>query len=216
MGSRSRIALLALAVVIAVLVVAVPAQAGAVKTGSAQMTVGPQYATELAAKGVDIAAVSPATLKIKFSKAGNEFFWLRVPMVAKSGGKASTYSPSTGKGIFYHSGSIRIVDPSGVPTHEIFRAEGIRIIALAKNSYQMSVSYPEAAVSGAVGTTYKRITLAVSTSAPKVTHSGTAYRINGVQFKLTKEGDEAIFSVIGVHLDTSKVIFDTNLLPVLR
>jgi hypothetical protein len=37
-----------------------------------------------------------------------------------------------------------------------------------------------------------------------------------VQFKLTKEGDEAIFSVIGVHLDTSKVIFDTNLLPVLQ
>ena len=60
-----------------------------------------------------------------------------------------------------------------------------------------------------------RVTLATSTHAAKVTHSGKSYKINGVQFKLTTAGEAAIFGVIGVHLDTTKVIFDTDLLPVL-
>ena len=50
------------------------------------------------------------------------------------------WSPSTGKGTFYHSGSIRFVEATAT-AHKIFRAEGIRIIANSKTSYTMSVSY---------------------------------------------------------------------------
>jgi hypothetical protein len=216
MGSRSRYALLALAILVAMLVIAVPASAATVAAGSSQMTVSPAYVTELAAKGVDVATVSPATMKIKFNATGNEYLWVRVPMTMKAGTKTSTYNPATFKGTFYHRGSIRIVDPSAAPTHEIFRAEGIRIYATGKDAYSMSVSYPEAATNVGVGTTYDRVTLATSTHATKITHNGKSYRINGVQFTLTAEGEAAIFSVIGVHLDTAKVIFNTDLLPVLK
>ena len=58
--------------------------------------------------------------------------------------------------------------------------------------------------------------LATSTHAPKITHSGKAYKIDGVQFKLTDAGVAAIYSVLGVNLDKTKVIFDTDLLPVLQ
>jgi hypothetical protein len=214
MGTRSRWALVALAVVIAVLVIAVPAQAATVAAGSSQLTVGPVYVAELAAKGVDVAPVSPATMVVKFDTKGNEYFWLRVPMIQKSGSNTSTYTPSTFKGTFYHSGSIRLVDPSGVPDH-VFRAEGIRIIASGPNAYAMSVSYAEAPTLG-VGTTYKRITLATSTHQTKIAHSGKAYKINGLQFKLTTAGEAAVFGVLGIHLDTTKVIFSTNLLPILK
>ena len=209
MGTRRRLALLALAVAIAVLVIAVPAQATTVKSGSSQLTVGPAYTAELAAKGVDVAPVSPATMTVKFNSKGNEYFWLRVPM--KTGG---TWNASTGKGTFYHSGSIRLVDPSGTPDN-VFRAEGIQIIASGKNSYAMSVNYAAAATLG-VSTTYDRVTFATSTHATKITHSGKSYRINGLQFKLTAAGEAAVFSVIGIHLDTTKVIFSTNILPVLK
>ena len=46
MGTRSRFALIALAVLVAVLLVAVPAQAGTVKSGSTHLTMGAKYVTE--------------------------------------------------------------------------------------------------------------------------------------------------------------------------
>ena len=99
---------------------------------------------------------------------------------------------------------------------KVFRAEGIWIIANSKTSYSLSVTYPTAAYVNLLGTTYNRVILATSTHAPKITHNGKAYNIDGVQFKLTTEGEAAIYSVIGVHLDKTKVLFDTNLLPVLK
>ncbi len=79
-------------------------------------------------------------MTVKWNKAGNMYYWFRVPMVKTSGGKTSNWSPSTGKGTFYHSGSIRFTEASAT-AHKIFRAEGIRIIANSKTSYTMSVSY---------------------------------------------------------------------------
>lgn len=209
MGTRSRFALIAMAVVIAVLVIAVPAQAGTVKAGSTQMTVGAVYTTELSNQHIDLAAVSPATMKIKFTAKDQMYSWFRVPMVKKSGAKTSTWSPSTFKGTFYHSGSIRFVEATGA-THKIFRAEGIRIIAAGKSSYTMSVSYKTTAGP------YARVNLATSTHMPKITHSGKSYKIDGVQFKLTDAGVAAIHDLLGVNLDMAKVIFNTDLLPVLR
>ena len=108
-----------------------------------------------------------------------------------------------------HTGSLRFVEASAT-THKIFRAEGIRIIATGKNTYDMSVSYKTTAGP------YSRVTLAHSTHAPKITHSGKAYKIDGVQFKLTQAGHDAILAVIGETLDRTTIIFDADLLPVLK
>jgi len=209
MGSRSRFALVALAVLTAVLVIAVPAQASNVKSGSTNLTVSAAYVTELHAKNVSMAAVSPATMKTKWTSKDYMYYWFRVPMVAKSGANRSTYVAKTGTGTFYHSGSLRFVEASAI-AHKIFRVEGIRIIALSKTSYQMSVSYKTAAGP------YARVTLATSTHAPKITHSGKSYKIDGVQFKLTQAGHDAILATIGESLDMTKIIFDTDLLPILK
>jgi hypothetical protein len=208
MRIQSRFALLALAVLLAVLVVAVPAQAGTVKAGNSQMTIGPAYVTELAKLHVTAAPVAPATMQVKWSK-GNMYYWFDVPMAKTSGGQTSAWSPSSGKGTFYHSGSIRFVEASG-STHKVFRAEGIRIIANSKTSYTLSVSYKTTAGP------YARVSLAASTHAPKITHSGKSYKIDGVQFYLTDAGVTAIYSVLGETFDKTKMIFDTDLLPKLQ
>ncbi len=203
MGTRSRLALAGLAVLLAVLVMAVPAQAAGVQKGSTHITVGAAYVTELGAKHVTLAAFAPATQKALWNKSGNMYWWFRVPM--KSGG---TYAPKSGKGTFMHRGSIRFVEASETG-HKIFRAEGIRILALSKTKYQMSVAYKTLAGP------YLRVALAESTHAPKITHKGKAYKIDGLQFKLTQAGHDAILSVIGESLDMTKVIFSTDLLPIL-
>ena len=211
MGTRSRSALIALAVLIAVMVVAVPAQAGTVKSGSTQLTMGANYVTELAKLNIAMAPVAPATMTTKWNSKGNLYYWFRVPMAKTSGGKTSTWSPSTGKGVFYHSGSIRFVEASAT-THKIFRAEGIRIIATSKTSYTMSVSYKP--TSGP----YQRVNFATSTHSTKITKKGKAYTISGVQFYVTPEGQAAAESVLGAgeKLDTTKMIFNVDLLPVLQ
>ena len=211
MRNSGRLALLALAVLLVVLVLAVPAQAATVKKGSSQMTIGAAYVTELAKLNVTPGPVAPVTMKVKFTSKDQMYYWFRVPMVKKSGNNTSTWSPTTGKGTFYHSGSIRFVEASAT-AHKIFRAEGIRIIANSKTSYTMSVSYKP--TSGP----YLRVSLATSTHVPKITHSGKSYKIDGVQFKLTQAGHDAIESVLGAgeSFDMTKVIFATDLLPVLQ
>ena len=92
----------------------------------------------------------------------------------------------------------------------------IQVIATNGNTYSLSVSYPTAAYVNLPGTNYQRVVLATSTHAPKITHSGKSYKIDGVQFKLTTAGRDAINSLIGVVLPTDVVLFDTNLLPVLK
>jgi hypothetical protein len=209
MGTRSRVALVAMAVLVAMLVVALPAMAGTIAKGSSQMTVNAAYTSELSNQHIDLAAVSPATMQTKFTAKDQMYYWFRVPMAKTSGGKTSTWTPSSGKGTFYHNGSIRFVEATG-STHKTFRAEGIQIIAASKTSYTMSVSYKTAAGP------YARVNLAASTHAPKITNTGKSYKIDGVQFRLTTEGQAAIFSVLGVNLDKTKIIFDTDLLPVLK
>jgi hypothetical protein len=211
MGTRNRFALIALAVLIAVLVVAVPAQAGTVKSGSSQLTMGANYVTELAKLNIHMAPVAPATMTTKWNKAGNLYYWFRVPMVKRSGGNTSTWSPTTGKGTFYHKGSIRFVEASAT-AHKIFRAEGIRIIANSKTSYIMSVSYKTTAGP------YARVNFATSSHSTKITKNGKRYTISGVQFYVTPEGQAAVESVLGAgeKLDMTKMIFDADLLPVMQ
>lgn len=211
MGTRRRLALLALAVAIAVLVIAVPAQAGTIAKGSSNMTVSPSLTHTLNTAHVSLSPVAPATMVTKWQKAtGMMYLWFRAPM--KAGGN---WNPTTGVGTFFHNGSIRIAETSTSP-QKVFRAEGIRIIALNKTTYQLSVTYPEAAYMNLLGTNYERVTLATSTHAPKITHNGKSYKIDGVQFKLTPEGIAAIESTIGVKMPGDVVFFDTNLLPVLK
>jgi hypothetical protein len=210
MGTRRRLALLALAVAIAVLVIAVPAQAATVASGSSQMTISPALTHTLTTMHITSAPVSPATQVTKWNKAGAMYWWLRVPM--KSGG---TWNPSTGVGTFMHGGSLRLVETSTSP-QKVFRAEGIQIIATNKNTYSLSVTYPSAAFVNLPAANYQRVTLATSTHAPKITNSGKSYKIVGVQFKLTAAGEAAIYGVIGVHLPTDVIFFNTDILPVLK
>jgi hypothetical protein len=212
MGSRRRLALLALAVCIAVLVVAVPAQAAKVAKGSSNMTISPTLTHSLVTSHITVEPVAPATEVTKWNKSGQMYWWFRVPM--KSGG---SWNPTTGVGTFFHSGSIRIVETSTSP-QKVFRAEGMRIIATNKSTYALSVTYPAttSAVEQLPGTSYTRVTLATSTHAPKITRSGKSYKIDGVQFKLTTEGEAAIFSIIGVHTPKDVIFFDTDILPVLK
>jgi hypothetical protein len=211
MGTRSRFALVALAVLIAVLLVAVPAQAGTVKSGSTHLTMGAKYVTELAKLNIHPAPVAPATMKTKWNKSGNLYYWFSVPMVKKSGALVSSWSPTTGKGVFYHSGSIRLVEASAT-AHKIFRAEGIRIIATSKTNYTMSVSYKTNAGP------YARVNFATSTHKTSIKKNGKRYTIGGVQFYVTPEGQAAVESVLGAgeKLDMTKMIFDVDLLPVLQ
>jgi hypothetical protein len=203
--------LLALAVVIAVLVVAVPAQAAKVAKGSSNMTVGPALTHTLNTEHVALSPVAPVTMVTKWNKtSGQMYLWFRAPM--KSGG---TWNATTGVGTFFHSGSIRIVNTSSSP-QKVFRAEGIRIIATNKNTYALSVTYPVAAFMNLPAASYTRVTLATSTHAPKITRSGKSYKIDGVQFTLTAAGATAIENTIGVKMPTDVVFFDTNILPVLR
>jgi hypothetical protein len=203
--------LLALAVAITVLVIAVPAQAATVAKGSSNMTVGPALTHTLNTDHVALSPVSPATMVTKWQKStGHMYLWFRAPM--KSGG---SWNPKTGVGTFFHSGSIRIANTSTAP-QKVFRAEGIRIIATDKNTYAMSVTYPTAAFMNLPAANYARVTLATSTHAPKITNSGKAYKIDGVQFKLTPEGITAIENTIGVRLPGDVIFFDTDLLPVLK
>jgi hypothetical protein len=210
MGTRRRLALIALAVAIAVLVVAVPAQAATVASGSAQMVIGPTLTHTLVGLHVAVEPVSPATQVTKWNKVGQMYWWYRVPM--KAGG---AWTPSTGVGTFMHGGSLRFVETSTSP-QKVFRAEGIRIIATDRNTYKLSVTYPTAAFVNLPATNYARVVLATSTHAPKITNSGKSYKIDGVQFKLTSAGEAAIFSVTGVHLPTNVILFDTDILPVLK
>jgi hypothetical protein len=213
MRTRSRFTLTALAVVIAVVVVAVPAQAATVKSGSSQLTMGANFVTSIVSQHITMAPVAPVTMTTRWNSKDNMYYWFRAPMLKTSGGKASTWSPSTGKGIFYHRGSIRFVEASAT-VHRIFRAEGIRIIATSKTSYTMSVSYKTTAPDGH----YERVNFATSTHATKITHRGKKYKITGVQFYVTADGVAAVESVLGAGevLDTTLMIFNTDLLPVLQ
>lgn len=210
MGTRKRLALLALAVAMAVLVIAVPAQAATVTKGSSNMTVSPSLTHTLVGSHVTVTSVAPLTQVTKWNKSGQMFWWMRAPM--KTGG---TWNPTTGAGTFFHNGSIRIVETNTSP-QKVFRAEGLRIIATNKSTYALSVTYPTAAFVNLPATNYARVNLATSTHAPKITNSGKSYKIDGVQFKLTAEGEAAIYSVIGVHLPTNVIFFDTDILPVLK
>jgi hypothetical protein len=212
MGTRRRLALLALAVALAVLVIAVPAQAATVASGSSQMTVSPAVTHTMHTLGVTVDVVSPATITTKWNSAGAMYWWIRVPMTSA---KPGSWNPSSGVGTFFHSGSFRFINTATSP-QKVFRAEGLQLIATNRNSYSLSVTYPAAAFVNLPAANYQRVTLATSTHAPKITNNGKSYKIDGVQFKLTAAGEAAIYSVIGVHLPTNVVLLDTDILPVLK
>jgi hypothetical protein len=200
-GIATVVVLFALLVVL--MAVAVPAQAASskVKSGSSQMVVGQSMVTELQSKHVTVNAVAPMQYKPLWTKSGMLRWWFRAPMV--SGG---TYNYATKTGMFYHNGSLRWIEASGA-THYQFQMEGIRILALAKNSYQMSVSYQ---VTSGV---YERITFAQATNTPGFTKNGKAVKIGGIQFKLTDAGEAALNTVLHeTGFSKTLVLFDTDMM----
>jgi hypothetical protein len=192
--------LMLFALVVLMLAVALPAQAAStkVKSGSTQPLVKANVVTHLQSMGVGIYAIPPVTFQPRWVSGGLQW-WYRVSMA--SGG---TYDFSAKKGVFYHSGSLRWVEAS-TATHNQVRWEGLRVLALGKSSYQLSA---------AVGITspLTRMTVATATNTPTITKNGKAIKIDGVQFKLTPAGETALFNALGVHVSTSLILFDTDLL----
>lgn len=196
------IAMMVFALLIVMLVAAVPAQAAKskVKSGSSQMLVDQAMVTELQGKHTSIHAIAPMTYKPLSTRSGMLRWWFRAPMV--TGG---SYNYVTKTGMFYHHGSMRWIEASGA-THYQFQIEGIRILALGKSSYEMSVTYQKTAG------VYERITFAQATNTPGFTKNGKAVKIGGIQFKLTADGEAAINAALHETVSKTLVLFDTNML----
>jgi hypothetical protein len=195
------VVLMLFALLVVMLAVAVPAQASVVKSGSSQPDVEASMVSELQSKHTSIHAIAPMTFKPLWDKQGLMRWWFRAPMV-----KGGTYNYATKKGTFYHNGSMRWMEASGA-THYQFQMEGIRIIALAANNYQMSVSYE---VSSGV---YDRIVFAQATNTPGFTKNGKAIKIGGIQFKLTDAGEAALNTALHeTGFSKTLVLFDTNMM----
>ncbi len=213
MHSRSRSILLIVIAALALFIFAVPAQAATVKVvkGTTQMNMDKSVVKDLVGQNVVVDDISPATLTVNWTSGINWFF--SVPIYTSSSG--STYNWSTKTGTFYHSGGIRFANVFVGPQQTRF--QGLRIIATGANSY---------ALSAAVGTSpAPRLTVATSTSKPRITKSGKRVSIEGIQFKLTPNttlvpgGAAVLESALGLKVgtvSTSLVFFDTDLFFTLK
>ena len=197
--------LLLFALVVLMLAVALPANAATakVKSGSSQMVVQASTVTHLQAKNVSIMAVAPVTYKAQWTSHGMQW-WYRVPMVASG----SVYNFTTKKGTFYHSGSLRWVEASAT-THLHSRWQGLRVYANGASTYSLSAAVGDSP-------NIQRITVATATNTPKIVKNGKAMKINGVQFKLTTEGQTSLLEALGETISMSEIILDADLLFNLR
>jgi hypothetical protein len=195
-------AMVVFALLVVMLAAAVPAQAATakVKAGSSQMLVDQTMVTELQGKHTSIHAIAPMTYKPLWTKSGMLRWWFRAPMV-----KGGSYNYATKTGMFYHNGSMRWIEASGA-THLQFQIEGIRILALGKSSYEMSVTYQKTAG------VYERITFAQATNTPGFTKNGKTIKIGGIQFKLTTDGEAAINAALHETVSKTLVLFDTDMM----
>lgn len=204
MGSRSRFALLALAVLVAMLVAAVPAMAASnVKQGDTKLLTPSSMVTHLQGKNVTINAIPPVTYLAQWK---NALSWLfDATMATKSGANYTTYNTKTGQGVFYHSGAFRWVESSAV-THLPYKWQGLRVVAKSKNAYDLVVT------AGNAKPYVANDVVASSIHATKITHSGKKYHIDGVQFYLTAAGAAQLQTALSeTALSTTTVLFDGDI-----
>jgi hypothetical protein len=204
MESKGRFALLALASLLAILVLAVPAQAASNMTkGDSELLTPTNMVTDLQSKHVTLNALSPVTFLQRWSS--SKLSWkFAAPMAMKSGSKYSTYNKSTGKGTFYHSGMMVWVDAGQTPNKGL-KWQGIRILATDKTHYSL------VATVGNQAPYVPNITVAQSTSAAKIAHDGKKYHIDGVQFRLTPEAQAQLSTALGETVSTSLLAFDGDI-----
>jgi len=204
MGSRSRVAIIALAVLVAMLVVAVPAMAASnVKQGDTKLLTPSSMVTHLQAKNVTVNAVAPVTYTAQWKSALSWLF--DATMAMKSGAKDTFYNTKTGQGAFYHSGGLLWVESSATK-HLPYKWQGMRIVANNKNSYSLVVT------AGNAKPYVANDVVATSTHPTKITHSGKKYHIDGVQFKLTTAGATQIQTALGeTGLSTTLMLFDGDI-----
>jgi hypothetical protein len=204
MKSKGRLVLLALTALLAVLVVAVPAQAASNLTkGDSELLVPVSMVTELQSKHVTINAISPVQFVQRWSNSKLSW-WFKLPMAMKSGSNYSTYKTSTGKGTFYHSGMLAWVDAGQTP-HKGLKWQGFRIVAIDKTHYNL------VATVGNQKPYLGSFTVAQSTGSVKITHSGKKYRIDGIKFKLLPTAQAQLATAIGETISTSLLLFDGDI-----
>jgi len=204
MRSKGRFVLLALAAVMAVLVLAVPAQAASnMVKGDSQLLSPNPMVTSLQSKHVTINALSPVSFRQRWSN-GKLTWWFDVPMAMKSGANYSTYKVSTGKGTWYHSGSMVWVDAGQTPNKGL-KWQGFRIRSTDKSHYYL------VATVGNQAPYVPNITVAQSTATPSITHSGKKYHIDGIAFKLLPTAQSQLQTALGETIPTNLVLFDGDL-----
>jgi hypothetical protein len=187
---------LVLFVLVALMVAVVPAMAASqkVKTGDTQLTIPKAQVTALTAKSVAIMPLSPVTFSFQWNSGVS--WWFDAPMA--SGG---TFDWNAKKGTFYHDGGLRFAN---VSNNKTLRMGGLRVIVNGSKSFSFSAAVGDAPAVRAIVMT--------ATNAAKFTKSGKSVKIEGIQFKLTAAGAQAIKNALGVELSTSTLFADTDVL----
>jgi len=204
MGSRSRLVIIALAVLVAMLVLAVPAMAASnVKQGDTKMLTPSTMVTHLQAKNVTVNAVAPVTYTAQWKSALSWLFDAKMAM--KSGTKYTTYNTKTGAGVFYHTGGLLWVESSAT-AHLPYKWQGMRLVANNKNSYSLVVT------AGNAKPYVANDIVATSKHQTKITHSGKKYHIDGIQFYLTAAGAEQLQTALNENaFSTTLMVFDGDI-----
>jgi hypothetical protein len=205
MRSTSRFMLLALAVLVAVLVLAVPAMAASnVAKGDSQLTVPKNMVYLLQTKAMNLVPASQVTYKPVWSSSSKSLTWfydapIWIKPIKQSGVTYYTnYSTKAGTGTFYHNFQWFWVR-AGSPMAGL-KWQGIRIQANSKTSYNLIATVGNQAP-------YTTATVATSTAATKITHSGKKYQINGLKFTLTTAAANQIAAATGVAPATNTPLF---------
>jgi hypothetical protein len=207
MGPKSRLLLLALAAVLVVLVFAVPAMAASnVAKGDTQLLVPKATVTDLQSKATTINALNEVVYKARWSSSSLTW-WFDVPVwtkVVNPGGAYTNYNVKTGKGLFYHSGQLVWVN-AGLAAQKGLKWQGLRVQAVDKTHYSLIATV------GNQAPYTPNITVAMSTSATKITHNGKKYHIDGIQFRLMPTAQAQLKTALGQTFSTSSLLFDSDI-----
>jgi hypothetical protein len=206
MRSKSRVLLLALAALLVVLALAAPAMAASnVTKGDSQLIVPAAKVSELQGKYTSVIAMNEIAYKPQWSKSLS--WWFDMPVwtkVINQAGKSywTNYNVGTGKGTFYHSGQLVVVNGYG---QKGWKWQGIRIVATSKGNYQL------VATTGNSKPYNANQIVAGSTAATKITHSGKKYHIAGIKFYLTLQEQAKIAAATGTSILTTTPLFNCEI-----
>lgn len=190
---RSRVAgagaALVVAVLVALLLCAVPARAGRQKVVSGATTLAVPAARATALTGAGVVLIDIAPVSFRFQWDGSVSWWYRAPMAA-----GGTFDFSARRGTLVHNGGIRFVD---VATGANLPLTGLRVYVNGPSNLVL-----QAAVGGPPVT---RADVMVSTNGPAFVKKGKQVSIRGAQFRLTPQLAIALQTALVGTFDTTSL-----------